>query len=75
MTCKGESEHKEKVTIEEFPDFGIISESKLLTSPLAKLTPDMNADNKQLVVGVEKCVLKKVKEDESTTAPDEDPKE
>ena len=46
----------------------------MLTALLAKLTPSTNEDNKLQVVGVEKCVLKKVKEDESTTATNKDPK-
>ena len=43
---------------------------------LTELTPSTNEDNKLQVVGIEKCVLKKVKEDEeSTTAFNKDPKQ
>ena len=46
----------------------MINESKFLTPLLA------NKDNKLQVVGVEKYILKEVKEEKSTTAPDKDPK-
>jgi len=74
VTCNWESEHEEQINIEDYQGAGIIYEDKWLTPLLAEIPPATHEHNKLQVVGVEKCILKKVKEEKSTTTPDEDPK-